>query len=68
MLGRIVPLDDGVPGGMEVLVGVSIGRIITAAYVPAGPAQAQMHPGAARFQTLLAAQCARRYRLDAAQV
>jgi hypothetical protein len=68
MLGRIVPLDDGVPGGMEVFVGVSIGRIVTAAYVPAGPAQPQVHPGAARFQTLLAPQGARRYGLDATQV
>jgi hypothetical protein len=65
---RIVAFDDRVPGGVKVLVGVPVRRVIAAAHVSTGAAQAQVYPDAPRLETFFAAQRARRYRLDAAQV
>jgi hypothetical protein len=67
-LRRIVAFDDRVPGGVKVFVGVPVRRIIAAAHVSTGAAQSQVNPDAPRLETFLAAQSARRYRLDAAQV
>jgi hypothetical protein len=44
---------------LEVLAGVSMRRVVAAADVAAGAAQAQVHPFAADFQALLAADGAR---------
>jgi hypothetical protein len=65
---RIVAFDDRVPGGVKVLVGVPVRRVIAAAHVSTGAAQAQVNPDAPRLETFFAAQRARRYHLDAAQV
>src|SRR6202007_2548078 len=58
--GRIVALDDGMPGGVEMPGRVLVGRLVAAAHMPAGPADAQMHPPAADLEAFLAAACARR--------
>src|SRR4051812_19438968 len=46
-LRRIVALDDGMTGGVEMLGGVLVGRIIATADMAAGPADPQMQPHAA---------------------
>jgi hypothetical protein len=62
---RIIAFDDRMPGGMKVFVSVPVRRVIAAAHMSTGAAQAQMNPGASRFQTFFAAQGARRDCLDA---
>src|ERR1700674_501683 len=58
-LGRIIPLDDRVSGGVEMFCGVAVRRVVAAADMPAGPAQAQVNPGRPDLETFLAAACAR---------
>src|ERR1700730_417405 len=60
-LGRVVAFDHGMPGRVEVLRRVPIRRVITASDMAACSAEAQMQPGRAGFQTLLATQRARRH-------
>src|SRR3981081_727248 len=60
ILARLEGLDDRVLGRVEMLSGVAMGRGIAAADMAAGQAQAQMHPGAADPQAILAARGARR--------
>src|SRR5882762_4800650 len=43
-LRRIVALDDGMAGGMEMFGRVLVGRVVAAADVAAGPADPQMQP------------------------
>src|SRR4051812_14584873 len=64
-LRRIVALDDGMTGGVEMLGSVLIGRIVTTADVAAGPADPQMQPHAAALEALFAAKRARRDIADA---
>jgi hypothetical protein len=52
---RIVAFDDRVSGRMEMFGGVAIRRIVATADVTACPAQPQVHPLRACFQTLFAA-------------
>src|SRR5258708_6956101 len=61
VLARLEGLDDGMPGRVEVFGRVRVLRAVAAADVPAGQAQAQMHPGVAHFQAFLAASATRRY-------
>ena len=58
-LWRIITLDNGVAGRLEVLRRVTVGRVVTAADMAACPTQAQMHPGRAAFQAFLATEGAR---------
>jgi len=53
---------------MEVLRGVPVLRIVTAADVTARSAQAQMHPRIAHLQAFLAALCARLVREHRAEM
>ena len=62
---RIVALDDRMAGGVEMLGGVRVGRIVAAADVAAGAADPQMQPRAADLQAFLAAERARRDVADA---
>ena len=59
-LGRIITLDDRMPGGVEVLGRVLVGGIIATTDMSTGPAQPQMQPRAADLQAFLAAERARR--------
>ena len=68
VLTRLERADDRMVRGVIVLAGVSILRIVAAAYVTAGPAQAQMHPLITERQALLAAIRLGLGRLDGAQV
>jgi hypothetical protein len=52
-------LNDWVTGGMEMLGGMRILRIVTTAHMPAFQANTQMHPGVTHFQALLTAISAR---------
>src|SRR5690349_2812028 len=61
---RIVAFDDRVPGGVEMLRGMLVGRIVATADVTAGAAQPQMHPPASGLQAFFAAERARRYLAD----
>src|SRR5258708_19539749 len=65
---RIVALDDGMPGGVEVLGRVLVGGIVAAADVTAAAADPQMQPLAATFEAFLATQRARRDIADAGDV
>jgi hypothetical protein len=51
-----------------VLGRVVVGRLIAASNVPAGAADAQMHPGVAGFKALLSAESAGRHVSDAIHV
>jgi hypothetical protein len=55
MLGRIVPLNDRVRGGVKMLGRMPVRRVIATADVTAGPADTQVNPGRADLQTFLAA-------------
>jgi hypothetical protein len=57
---------DGVLGAVEVLGGVLVFGGVAAADVAAFHAQAEMHPGVAHFQALLAAFGVRRYLVNVA--
>ena len=46
--GRVIALDDRMPGGVEMLGGVACSGIVAAADMAAGPAEPQMHPCASR--------------------
>src|SRR5579862_524319 len=61
---RVVAFDDRVAGGAEMLGGVAVGRIITAADVAAGSAEPQMQPRAIDLEAFLAAQRTRRHIAD----
>src|SRR6202035_5834390 len=52
--GRIVAFDDGMSGGVEMLGGMLVGRIVAAADMTAAAADPQMQPFAADLQALLA--------------
>jgi hypothetical protein len=60
--------DYRVLSGVEVLRGVFISRLVAAADVAAGEALAQVHPGVAHLEALLAALGARGKVLDLTQV
>src|SRR5215213_47821 len=62
---RIVAFDHGMAGGVKVRGGVLVRRIVAAADMTAGAADSQMQPLASAFQALLAAERARRDRLNA---
>jgi hypothetical protein len=49
---RIVSLNDRMPGGVEVVPGVTMGRTVTAADMAVGPAQAEVNPLGADGQAL----------------
>src|SRR5215471_3316978 len=66
--GRVVALDDRMAGLVKVLGCVSVRRAVAAADMATCPAEAQMHPGGTAFQTLLAAERARRDVADASRV
>src|SRR6478752_1156302 len=53
-LGRIVPLDDRMSGGVEMLGRMAVGRAVAAADVAAGAAEPQVEPGRSRLEALLA--------------
>jgi hypothetical protein len=55
----IIGFDDRMPGYAKMLRGVSIWRLIAATDVAASAADAQMQPGIAQFQALLAPRSAR---------
>src|ERR1700733_7401128 len=63
--GRIVAFDDRMSGGVEMLGGMLVGRIVAAADMTATAADAQMQPYAAALQAFLAAERARRDVADA---
>src|ERR1700744_3926434 len=52
---RIVAFDDRMRGGVEMLGGVFVGRIIATADMTAGAADAQMQPVATDLEAFLAA-------------
>jgi hypothetical protein len=58
-LGRIITLDYGMPGGMEMRGRVLVGGIVAAADVAASTANPQVQPLAAALQAFLAAERAR---------
>jgi hypothetical protein len=60
--------DDRVVGRVKMFRRVFIGRRIAAADVTANFAESQMKPTVARFQTIFAAVCARRYFFNFFQV
>jgi hypothetical protein len=49
---RIVSLNDRMPGGVEVVPGVTMGRTVAAADMAAGSAQAEVNPLGADGQAL----------------
>src|SRR6267378_6474195 len=65
---RIVALDDGMPGGVEVLGRVLVGGIVATADVTAAAADPQMQPLAAALEAFLATKRARRDIADAGDV
>ena len=56
------------PGRVEMLGRVLVLRVIATADMPAGPAQAQMHPGIAHLQAFFAAVGVRPISLDEVQM
>ena len=60
-LRRIIPLDDGVLGRVEMFRGMLVRGIVTASDMAAGPADPQMQPRTADLQALFASECAGRY-------
>src|SRR5215831_686875 len=67
-LGRIVTLDDRVPGAVKVLGRVLLRRGIATTDMPAAAAKAQVNPGRAGLETFLAAEGARGHLPDRAQM
>jgi hypothetical protein len=65
---RIVSLDDGMFGCVEMRCCMAHGRLITAAHVTAGSADAQVKPCTADPETILTAARTRRHPLDACNV
>jgi hypothetical protein len=55
VLSRLKGLDDRVVGGMEMPGRVFILRVVTAAHMATGEAEAQVDPGVTGFQAILAA-------------
>src|SRR5271166_4965893 len=53
--GRIIALDDRMAGRVEMARGVAMRRIVATADMTASPANPQMQPTRADFETLLAA-------------
>jgi hypothetical protein len=53
VLTRLERLNDGMIGGVEMPGGVLVLRIVTAADVPTGETEAQVHPAISNFQTVL---------------
>jgi hypothetical protein len=51
--GRIIGLDDRVPGRVKMFCCVPIWRLIAATDMAAGSADPQMQPGVAKFKTFL---------------
>ena len=62
--GRIIALDDRMLGRVEMLGRVLARRLIAAADMAAGAADAQVEPGVARFETFFAAKGAGRHLSD----
>src|SRR5712691_4159560 len=60
VLTRLEGLDNRAVGRVEMPGGVLILRIVTATYRSKGQTEAQVHPGIAQFQTILARTGARR--------
>ena len=56
-LRGIVALDDGVPCLMKMFRGMPVGRIVAAADMAAGPADAQVNPARPGLQAFLAPVC-----------
>src|SRR5262249_33533314 len=67
-LRRIIALDHGMAGGLEMCSRVLVGRIVAAADMAASSANAQMQPPAAGLQALFTAERARRDLLDPGHV
>jgi hypothetical protein len=61
---RLEGLNDRVVGGVKMLSGVRILRIVTATDMPTGETEAQVHPRISNFQTVLTAIGARGDVLD----
>ncbi len=55
--GRVIPFDDGMTRRAKMCSGVTVGRLITAADVPAKSAYAQMEPHRADLKALLTPKC-----------
>jgi hypothetical protein len=55
VLSRLKGLDDRVVGGMEMSGRVFILRVVTAAHMSTGEAEAQVDPGVTDLQAILAA-------------
>jgi hypothetical protein len=55
VLSRLKGLDNRVVGGMEMPGRVLILRVVTAAHMATGEAEAQVDPGVTGFQAILAA-------------
>jgi hypothetical protein len=53
---RIVAFDDGMPGLVEMLGRMAVGRVVTTAHVPAGTAKPQVYPPRPNLQTFFASQ------------
>src|SRR6266436_1558815 len=53
VLTRLEGLDNRVVGRVEMPGGVLVLRIVTAAHMSTGEAEAQVHPGISHFQTVL---------------
>ena len=65
---RIIALDNRVTGGVKMLGGVLVGRLVAAAHMAAGAADPQMQPAVTRFQALFAARSARNDVADASDM
>src|SRR5689334_1035049 len=65
---RIVAFDDGMSRRVKMFGGVAVGRLIAAAHVAAGPAQAQVHPARTRLQAIFATARTRHDTLNTVQV
>src|SRR5258708_7791219 len=49
--GRVIAFDDRMARLVEMLCGMAVRRVVAAADMAAGPAEAQMQPGRADLQT-----------------
>src|ERR1700730_2966669 len=58
---RIIAFDHRMAGGVEMFGGVTVGRAVAAAHVPAGAAQPQVHPARSCLEAFLAAARAGRH-------
>src|SRR5262245_55397918 len=61
---RIIAFDHGMAGGVEMRSRMLVGRIVAAADMAAGPADAQVQPAAAGLEAFFTAERARRDILD----